>query len=304
MSSGFTASIWRSRPSRSSWRSVVEERPWAVLALPAAARRARHLLPRAPRATGQSHRAQRRLPRHRAGARRRRPSRRQLHRRAFAGRRGARDGGRRARWASTPTSAATSSSARSCTTSARSPSRRRSSTSPASSIRPSGPIIRTHTVEGQRMLDRVGGFMRDVGLIVRSHHERWDGGGYPDGLSWRADPARSADRVLLRRVERDDDHAQLPRGDADRRRGRARCAAAPAPSSTLASSTLSSNASCSQAHSGAGERAAARSRGLTRPSTARRSRGSRADHAPGKLRTCRRKQRPWANALWRACTPR
>jgi putative nucleotidyltransferase with HDIG domain len=43
-------------------------------------------------------------------------------------------------------------------------------------------IIRTHTVEGQRMLDRVGGFMREVGLIVRSHHERWDGGGYPDGL--------------------------------------------------------------------------------------------------------------------------
>jgi HD-GYP domain-containing protein (c-di-GMP phosphodiesterase class II) len=44
-------------------------------------------------------------------------------------------------------------------------------------------IVKTHTVEGQRMLDRVGGFMRDVGLIVRSHHERWDGGGYPDGLS-------------------------------------------------------------------------------------------------------------------------
>jgi putative nucleotidyltransferase with HDIG domain len=44
-------------------------------------------------------------------------------------------------------------------------------------------IVKTHTVEGQRMLERVGGFMRDVGLIVRSHHERWDGGGYPDGLS-------------------------------------------------------------------------------------------------------------------------
>ena len=43
-------------------------------------------------------------------------------------------------------------------------------------------IITTHTIEGQRMLDRVGGFMRDVGLIVRSHHERWDGTGYPDGL--------------------------------------------------------------------------------------------------------------------------
>jgi putative nucleotidyltransferase with HDIG domain len=44
-------------------------------------------------------------------------------------------------------------------------------------------IIKTHTLEGQKMLDRVGGFMRDVGLIVRSHHERWDGGGYPDGLA-------------------------------------------------------------------------------------------------------------------------
>jgi putative nucleotidyltransferase with HDIG domain len=44
-------------------------------------------------------------------------------------------------------------------------------------------IIKTHTAEGQKMLDRVGGFMREVGLIVRSHHERWDGGGYPDGLA-------------------------------------------------------------------------------------------------------------------------
>jgi putative nucleotidyltransferase with HDIG domain len=44
-------------------------------------------------------------------------------------------------------------------------------------------IIKTHTIEGQRMLDRVGGFMREVGVIVRSHHERWDGSGYPDGLA-------------------------------------------------------------------------------------------------------------------------
>ncbi len=43
-------------------------------------------------------------------------------------------------------------------------------------------IIKTHTVEGQRMLERVGGFMGRVGLIVRCHHERWDGAGYPDGL--------------------------------------------------------------------------------------------------------------------------
>ncbi|MDX6638811.1 MAG: hypothetical protein QOJ01_2322 [Solirubrobacterales bacterium] len=43
-------------------------------------------------------------------------------------------------------------------------------------------LVETHTIEGQKMLDRVGGFMRSVGLIVRSHHERWDGRGYPDGL--------------------------------------------------------------------------------------------------------------------------
>jgi putative nucleotidyltransferase with HDIG domain len=49
-------------------------------------------------------------------------------------------------------------------------------------------VIKTHTVEGQKMLDQVGGFMQEVGLIVRSHHERWDGGGYPDGLAGTAIP--------------------------------------------------------------------------------------------------------------------
>ena len=49
-------------------------------------------------------------------------------------------------------------------------------------------IIKTHTTEGQQLLDRVGGFMSEVGRIVRSHHERWDGGGYPDGLAGEAIP--------------------------------------------------------------------------------------------------------------------
>jgi putative nucleotidyltransferase with HDIG domain len=44
-------------------------------------------------------------------------------------------------------------------------------------------IVQTHTIEGERMLNRVGGFMREVGIIVRAHHERWDGNGYPDGLA-------------------------------------------------------------------------------------------------------------------------
>ncbi len=49
-------------------------------------------------------------------------------------------------------------------------------------------IIKTHTIEGQRMLERVGGFMREVGEIVRASHERWDGAGYPDRLCGTAIP--------------------------------------------------------------------------------------------------------------------
>jgi putative nucleotidyltransferase with HDIG domain len=52
-------------------------------------------------------------------------------------------------------------------------------------------LVKTHTLEGQRMLDRVGGSMRDVAVIVRSHHERWDGKGYPDGLRGEDIPLES-----------------------------------------------------------------------------------------------------------------
>ena len=44
-------------------------------------------------------------------------------------------------------------------------------------------IVRRHPEEGQRMLERVGGRLTEVGRIVRAHHERVDGGGYPDGLA-------------------------------------------------------------------------------------------------------------------------
>jgi putative nucleotidyltransferase with HDIG domain len=49
-------------------------------------------------------------------------------------------------------------------------------------------VIKTHTVEGQRMLDQVGGVMQEIGQIVRASHERWDGGGYPDGIAGDAIP--------------------------------------------------------------------------------------------------------------------
>ena len=44
-------------------------------------------------------------------------------------------------------------------------------------------IIVRHTIVGQEMLERVGGLLADVGQIVRSCHEHWDGTGYPDRLA-------------------------------------------------------------------------------------------------------------------------
>jgi putative nucleotidyltransferase with HDIG domain len=49
-------------------------------------------------------------------------------------------------------------------------------------------IVNRHTVIGQEMLERVGGLLGEVGAVVRSCHEHWDGGGYPDGLAGEAIP--------------------------------------------------------------------------------------------------------------------
>jgi HD-GYP domain-containing protein (c-di-GMP phosphodiesterase class II) len=44
-------------------------------------------------------------------------------------------------------------------------------------------VMEQHTIEGERLLLRVGGLLGEVGRIVRSCHERYDGGGYPDGIA-------------------------------------------------------------------------------------------------------------------------
>jgi HD-GYP domain-containing protein (c-di-GMP phosphodiesterase class II) len=49
-------------------------------------------------------------------------------------------------------------------------------------------IMRRHTIDGELMLRRVGGTLSNVGRIVRSSHERFDGEGYPDGLAGEAIP--------------------------------------------------------------------------------------------------------------------
>jgi hypothetical protein len=94
--------------------------------------------------------------------------------------------------ASRPASGATRSSWRSCTTSAR-------SRIPPEIINKPGPldaeeraIINTHTIEGERMLAQVGGLLGDVGRIVRSCHERWDGVAIRTGLPVRRFPVPPA----------------------------------------------------------------------------------------------------------------
>jgi len=41
-------------------------------------------------------------------------------------------------------------------------------------------LVRTHPDEGERLLR--GALTREALAVVRWHHERWDGSGYPDGL--------------------------------------------------------------------------------------------------------------------------
>ena len=43
-------------------------------------------------------------------------------------------------------------------------------------------VMREHTVAGERILSRKP-FFNTARSIARSHHENWDGSGYPDGLN-------------------------------------------------------------------------------------------------------------------------
>jgi HD-GYP domain-containing protein (c-di-GMP phosphodiesterase class II) len=58
---------------------------------------------------------------------------------------------------------------------------------------PEWEVVRSHSAWGAELLSRVPGLER-VAMIVRHHHERFDGRGYPDGLKGEDIPVES--RIL------------------------------------------------------------------------------------------------------------
>jgi putative nucleotidyltransferase with HDIG domain len=51
--------------------------------------------------------------------------------------------------------------------------------------------MKTHSAEGARIVGKFGR-LREAVPIIKHHHERWDGGGYPDGLGGESIPLEAA----------------------------------------------------------------------------------------------------------------
>ena len=75
--------------------------------------------------------------------------------------------------------------------------------------------IKRHSAEGARIIEKFSR-LREAVPIVRHHHERWDGKGYPDGLVDGRDPGRRCNRRARRCVGRHDDRSPVPGGADDR----------------------------------------------------------------------------------------
>ena len=52
-------------------------------------------------------------------------------------------------------------------------------------------VMRAHAALGAEMLESVGGMLGEIAPVVRHHHERWDGAGYPDGQAAQTIPLHS-----------------------------------------------------------------------------------------------------------------
>ena len=110
----------------------------------------------------------------------------------------------------------TSPTSRCCTTSARSESPTTILHEPGKLNDEQWEVMKQHPVIGERIVVTVPG-LEEVARAIRHEHERWDGGGYPDGLKARRDPAGQPHRARLRRLPRDDQRPPVPQGDVGRR---------------------------------------------------------------------------------------
>ena len=95
-------------------------------------------------------------------------------------------------------------------------------------------IMKTHTVKGAEIIATVPD-LRPIIPIVRSHHERWDGRGYPDGLGGEAISPAGPHRGPGRRLRRHDLRPSLPQGHGRPRWPSPRSRRWPASSSTQCS---------------------------------------------------------------------
>ena len=71
-------------------------------------------------------------------------------------------------------------------------------------------LMKTHPAKGAAIMAAIPQ-LADVIPGMKYHHEKWEGGGYPDGLKGEADPAAGPDRDRRRHLRRDDDHAARTR---------------------------------------------------------------------------------------------
>lgn len=62
-------------------------------------------------------------------------------------------------------------------------------------------LYRTHPIRGQMVFDSME-YMRDVGVVIRHHHESYTGGGFPDGLSGGQIPLASRVLALADAIDR------------------------------------------------------------------------------------------------------
>ena len=112
-------------------------------------------------------------------------------------------------------------------------------------------VMREHPAIGAQIVSPIR-FLAGAVEIVQTHHERWDGLGYPQGTPRRGDPARGPHLRDRRFLRRDDERPSLSRRDADSSRRSRRSAPGRAPSSTPTwrprSSSSSTRAGCSTEH--------------------------------------------------------